>query len=136
MVKKHDFDSFYTGELPERKKYFYPPFSRLIELELSHKDEDHLNKAAKYMADILKTKLGKRLLGPERPVINRIMNMYLENIIIKIEKTDEFGDYKKFIAQTIDEFRSFSDYKNVRVVVDVDPLWGDVRHLILDIRIF
>lgn len=122
LVKKHDFDSFYTHELPERKKYFYPPFSRIIELELSHKDEDHLNKAAKYFADVLRKKLGKRLLGPERPVINRIMNMYLENIIIKIEKTEEFGDYKKFIAQSIDEFRSFSDYKNVRIVVDVDPL--------------
>jgi primosomal protein N' (replication factor Y) (superfamily II helicase) len=122
LVKKHDFDSFYAGELPERKKYFYPPFSRIIELELSHKDEDHLNKAAKHLADVLQKKLGKRLLGPERPVINRIMNMYLENIIIKIEKTDEFGEYKKFIAQSIDEFRSFSDYKNVRVVVDVDPL--------------
>lgn len=122
LVKKHDFDSFYTGELIERKKYFYPPFSRIIEIEMSHKDEDHLNKAAAYMANILRKKLEKRLLGPERPLINRIMNMYLENIIIKIEKTDKFNEYKTFIAQTIDEFRAFSDYKNVRVVVDVDPL--------------
>ena len=122
LVKKHDFDSFYTGELTERKKYFYPPFSRIIEIEMSHKDEDHLNKAAAYLANILRKKLEKRLLGPERPLINRIMNMYLENIIIKIEKTDKFNEYKNFIAQTIDEFRAFSEYKNVRVVVDVDPL--------------
>ena len=122
LVKKHDFDNFYNGELPERKKYFYPPFSRLIEIELSHKDEDHLNKAAIFLADKFKAKLGKRVLGPERPIINRIMNLYLENILIKIEKTEEFSEFKQFLSQQIDEFRSFSDFKNVRVVVDVDPL--------------
>ncbi|HLP12242.1 MAG TPA: primosomal protein N' [Flavobacteriales bacterium] len=122
LVKKHDFSTFYEGELPERKKYFYPPYSRIIEIELSHKDEDHLAKASKYLANILRDKLGKRLMGPEKPIVNRVMNMYLENIIIKIEKTEEFVEFKKFIAHTIDEFRAFSDYKNTRVIIDVDPL--------------
>jgi primosomal protein N' (replication factor Y) len=122
LVKKHDFNAFYEGELPERKKYFYPPYSRIIEIELSHKDEDHVAKASKYVANILREKLGKRLMGPEKPLVNRVMNMYLENIIIKIEKTEEFNEFKKFIAHTIDEFRAFSDYKNVRVIIDVDPL--------------
>ncbi|HYG49527.1 MAG TPA: primosomal protein N' [Flavobacteriales bacterium] len=122
LVKKHDFSTFYEDELPERKKYFYPPYSRIIEIELSHKDEEHAGKAAKYLAAVLREKLGKRLLGPEKPIVNRVMNMYLETIIIKIEKTEEFGEFKKFIAHTIDEFRAFSDYKNTRVIVDVDPL--------------
>lgn len=122
LVRQHDFDQFYQIEIPERKRYFYPPFSRLIKLELSHKEEDRVGKAALYLAQVLAEKLGKRLLGPERPLVNRIMNQYIENILIKLEKTEDFVEYKKFIAHSIDEFRMFSDYKNVRVNIDVDPL--------------
>lgn len=121
LVKQHDFDAFYPAELNERKKFFYPPFSRMIRLEISHADEEVVNKAAQELANILRKKLGKRLLGPERPLVNRIMNRYIENILIKLEKSDQFSEFKQFITQTLDDFRMFSSFKNVRVTVDVDP---------------
>lgn len=121
LVKQHDFESFYTYELNERKKYFYPPYSRIIQLEISHKDEQVAHEAAAELGKALKSKLKKRILGPERPLVNRVRNLYLEQIIIKLEKSDKFNENKQFIAHTIDNFRMFSDYKSVRVIIDVDP---------------
>lgn len=121
LVRQHDFDQFYPIELNERKKFFYPPFSRIIELELSHTEEEQVQQAAQYLAGVLREKLGKRLLGPEKPLVSKVMNKHLENILIKLEKSDQFNEFKQFIGQSIDDFRMFSSFKNVRVIIDVDP---------------
>lgn len=122
FIKAHDFEHFYTRELIERKKFFYPPYSRLIYIELSHVHEQTVDQAAHELAQTLKTKLQKRLLGPEKPLINKINNKFLMCMTIKLEKTHSFNDMKHFIAQSIDDFRMFSHFKAVRIIVDVDPL--------------
>ena len=43
-VIKHDFLGFYNTELLERRKYSYPPFSRLIRLTVRHKKIEDVNK--------------------------------------------------------------------------------------------
>ena len=122
LIKQHDFDLFYEIELRERKKFFYPPYSRIIHLQLSHTNKETCETAANELAKTLKKEIKQRLLGPERPLINKINNQYLMNMTIKLEKSQEFGEMKKFIAHSLSDFKMFSDFKAVRVIVDVDPV--------------
>ncbi|MCX6720193.1 MAG: hypothetical protein NTV36_03765, partial [Candidatus Staskawiczbacteria bacterium] len=60
--------------------------------------------------------------GPEFPIVSRIKNLYLKNILIKLERTQETHLLKDKIAAAIDFFRTQSQFKAARVVVDVDPV--------------
>lgn len=121
-VIDHDYQSMYSSQILERRNFKYPPFYRLINLHLKHKDSRLLNEAAKDFAILLRDKLGKRVLGPEYPLIARIKNYYIKNILIKLEKDEHLSGYKKDIISIIDTFKQESSYKSVRIIIDVDPV--------------
>jgi primosomal protein N' (replication factor Y) len=121
-VIDNSYDLMFRSQLQERQQFKYPPFYRIIEIQLQHKDNQFLYAAANEFAAALRTKLGKRVLGPEHPIVSRVKNLYLKNIMVKIEKSEKAHLIKDFIKQTIDNFNTKSKYKAARVVVDVDPV--------------
>ncbi len=121
-VIEHDYYGMYSSQILERRNFKYPPFFRLIEIQLKHKDPRVLNEAAREFAILLRQKLGKRILGPEYPLISRIKNLYLKNVLIKLEKDLTLNEHKNDIRKAISEFRTLGNYKSVRIQVDVDPL--------------
>lgn len=121
-VIDNSYDLMFRSQLQERKKFKYPPFYRIVELQLQHRDEGTLNAAADELAGMLRAKLGKRILGPEYPIVPRVKNLYLKNILIKLEKGARTHSLKKSIGQVLDEFHTSGQHKSTRVIVDVDPL--------------
>ncbi|MDQ3191002.1 MAG: primosomal protein N' [Bacteroidota bacterium] len=121
-VIANDYLSMYIWEMMERKNFFYPPFHRLIGFTLKHKDVDVLNEAAGYFGDLLKQKLGNRVLGPEFPLVARIRNLYNKKILIKIEKEASIGAVKKQIQEMQAVFMQNDNFKSVRIIADIDPL--------------
>ena len=121
-VIDHDYQSMYSSQILERRNFKYPPFYRLISLHLKHKDSSLLNEAAKDFAILLRNKLGKRVLGPEYPLVARIKNFYIKNVLIKLERDEHLSGHKKDIISIIDTFKRESSYKSVRVIIDVDPV--------------
>ncbi|MES2286655.1 MAG: primosomal protein N' [Bacteroidota bacterium] len=117
-----NFLSMYTNQLLDRKNFNYPPFFRLIEITLIHRDVNMVNASAKFLADELKHHFKKRVLGPEFPVVSRIRNLYHKNILLKIERDASVVQVKKILANLLVQFKSSSDYKSVRVQIDVDPM--------------
>ena len=117
-----NFLSMYTNQLLDRKNFNYPPFYRLIEITLIHKDVNMVNASAKYLADELKHYFKKRVLGPEFPIVSRIRNLYHKNILLKIERDASVIQVKKILTDLLVQFKSGSDYKSVRVQIDVDPM--------------
>jgi primosomal protein N' (replication factor Y) len=122
FVIENRYDLMYRSQLAERQQYKYPPFYRIIRIQLQHKDNQFLYSAANEFAAELRKKLGKRVLGPEYPIVSRIKNLYLKNILIKIEKSGKSHQIKEQIKETVDDFKARSKYKAAKVVVDVDPL--------------
>ncbi len=120
-VIDHDYLAMYSSQILERRNFKYPPFYRLIQLQLKHKDPRILNDAARELATMLRQILGNRILGPEYPMVSRIRNYYLKNILIKLEKPD-LKTHKTQILKTIDTFRGQAAFKSIRVAVDVDPV--------------
>jgi len=122
LVQQHDYLSFFRMELANRQHFFYPPFSRLVQLTLKHKDKDLTGRAAERLVQSLKQDLKDYVIGPAAPVVNRIRNQYLMEILIKLPKEPGMSiAYKKVIRNHINLVLSDKAYKPVQVVVDVDP---------------
>lgn len=121
-VVHHDYHAFYRDQMADRSKFNYPPFNRLIILKLKHRDANVLNKAARDLAHDLRNDLGKRILGPEYPLVSRIQNLYIKNILIKIERGPNVSGFKTIIRQKIEELHKNPAYRQLKVIPDVDPV--------------
>jgi len=121
QVIANDYEQMYADELEERRQFNYPPFSRLIFINVKHKDANVLNVAAQTLAVNLRGQLGKRVLGPEQPLVARVRNYYLKQIILKIEKTANIQKVKAVLLDTIKDFNSQKDFRSVITQIDVDP---------------
>ncbi len=121
-VTEHNYLSMYQSQILERRNFKYPPFYRLILLSLRHKDARILNDAARDLAHMLRDKLQNRVLGPEYPLISKIKNLYIKNIMIKLEKSESMKEQKHEILETMSRFKCEASFKAVRVIIDVDPV--------------
>jgi primosomal protein N' (replication factor Y) (superfamily II helicase) len=121
-VIDNDFQTFYEREIMERKAFEYPPYSRLIKITLKHKKPDVLNRGAKSFVQVLKAKLGKRLLGPTVPPVGRVREYYLLDIMIKMERNPNLWKLTKdLIGEATRVMQQQEGFSTVRVNVDVDP---------------
>jgi primosomal protein N' (replication factor Y) (superfamily II helicase) len=121
-VIENNYLNMYNREMMERKNFHYPPFYRLMEFTLQHRDINLINEGAKEFANALRGFLGSRVLGPEFPAIARIKNMYHKKIMVKVEKEGSINQVKAIIKEHINKFSQHKDYKSIRIVVDVDPI--------------
>ena len=122
MVVNNDFMGLYATQLNERKAFKYPPFYRLINITLKHKDQLTLKKAAELLASGLKEKLGNNVLGPESPPINRIQGMYIMNVLVKTEREVSVARIKGMINYFIDHLKQKQEYRALVIAPDVDPM--------------
>ncbi len=121
-VLRGDFPAFVERELKERLAFKYPPYYRLINLELRHKDPKVVNEAAAFYAKILRQKLGDRVLGPVIPNIARIRNYFGQHIMLKLEKSAPvLSGAKALIRHTTEIMLGRPGLSQVQVAVDVDP---------------
>jgi len=121
QVVDNDYLGMYNDEIAEREKFLYPPFSRMIFIAVKHKDANVLEKAALFLAQTLKAKFGQRVLGPEQPLISRVRNLYIKQIIIKADKHTAIHKVKNVLRGTLTEFNAMKDFKSVLIQIDVDP---------------
>lgn len=122
LVSKNDYEGFYHLELNERLKFHYPPFYRLIELRLKHREEKKLEEQAAIFADELRKMFGSRVLGPVIPHISRIRNYYLRNILIKVERKLLPDKIKQMIGQVMDNYLLEPRHRSMIIQTDVDPV--------------
>jgi len=123
-IAQYDYEGFFEAELYERKKFFYPPFARIIELTIKHADKKFAHQAAMQITERIREKLGKkRVLGPEEPSINKIRNLYLEKTLIKLERGAlDLKKAKALLLEAIHLFFAQPKNKQVQIAIDVDPL--------------
>lgn len=122
QVISNNFEGMVKNELVERKTYNYPPFTRLIEITIKHKDVNVMNQASETLAVQLRQLFGKRVLGPNVPPISRIQNFYIKNILLKLENEISSEQAKNIMQQIINELLSQKEFKSVRISLDVDPM--------------
>jgi len=120
-VVHHDYESMYAREVAERQRFKYPPFYRLVMVKIKHKDPDLLNEGAKVLAREMKAHFGDRVYGPEYPMVSRVKNKYIKQILLKIPRNNSHSAQKKLLRKIIEDFMGLSSFKSVSIHLDVDP---------------
>ena len=120
-VVNHDYLNMYLRQLSERKKFLYPPYYRLIIIRMKHRKPDILNEGAAILAKELRDKFGKLVYGPEYPLVGRVRNFYIKQIMLKIPKGVSLVIAKKNILESVIRTKSLPGYASVIVQFDVDP---------------
>lgn len=121
-VISHDYVKFYEEQMPIRRQFNYPPYSRLILIKLKDVDDKKLNNASDELARIFRHTFKENLLGPEYPVVSRVKNQYIKQMIIKINKDLNSNKVKDFIRNVIENFKHNLEFKSVKIHIDVDPM--------------
>lgn len=123
LVQQHDFEGFFKLEMESRKQFFYPPYSRIIHISFKHKIKEVVERAAHHYVNALKPRYGKFMVGPAEPLIGRIRNQYLSEILLKLPKDGRtLVQCKKDLLEQISIMHQEKNFKSVGVVVDVDPV--------------
>ena len=120
-VETNDFGAMYQSQIAERKEFHYPPVYRLIKISLKHVDENVVAQAASALAIPLRAAFSSNLMGPESPLVSRIQNYYIKDFWLKLSKDGSLSARKAALVEIIDAFRRDSNYKSVRIVINVDP---------------
>jgi primosomal protein N' (replication factor Y) len=121
QVIENKYLEMYHDELEERKRFNYPPFIKLIFINIKHKDADLLNVAAQQFATALRQQLGSRVLGPEQPMVSRIRNYYIKQVIIKNDKNTSITKVKSVLKEVVLKFQTEKEFRGVNFQIDVDP---------------
>ncbi len=122
FVKAHDYQGYYKAELAERKKYGYPPFTRVINVFLKNKDPMMIDRAAVTLALRLRAVFGDRVLGPEKPFVSRVATWYLQSIMLKVEAGASMKKVKNILRGVYEQIAQTPEMKGTIVYYDVDPV--------------
>jgi len=122
QVLLNNLAGFYENELSERRQFGYPPFARLIRINLKHTDQKAVAEAAVDLAFELRQALPGKIMGPQPPIVSRIQGKYIQSILIKLGKNHELLTRKKAITALIRSFNERKTYGSLIIQADVDPL--------------
>ncbi|MCU0461050.1 MAG: primosomal protein N' [Bacteroidales bacterium] len=121
LMLRHDYAGMYKMQTQDRMTFNYPPFCRMIRINLKHKERAVLNSFADILGNDLRSMFGKRILGPEYPVISRIQLWYIKTILIKVEKEKPLAKAKAMIMDAVEKLGKEKGAGGSRIAIDVDP---------------
>lgn len=121
QVTTYSYEEMFKEQRLDRKQYHYPPYYRLIHIELKHVKAEIVSAAADFLAGRLRILFEKRVLGPEFAPIARVRMQYHKRIILKLEVGLDIPKVKNAIETEVKRLQFHADHRKVRVYFDVDP---------------
>jgi primosomal protein N' (replication factor Y) len=119
---KNDFEGFFNASIGERSLFQYPPVYRLIKIILKMKNEHILADISLRLAEYLKAYSHFRVLGPQAPLVGRVLQWHIREIWLKTGKKQPLSDIGNSIVTSIDKIRQSDDARGLVIHVDVDPV--------------
>ena len=121
LIKENHSEKIYQHFLEERKKFLYPPFVKLIMIELKHRKEDKVNRSAQFLGSILRKYLPEDcILGPEKSPIGKLNLMYQYQILLKLPRGKRYSELKNLVLQSFEEFDEITAYQSIKKMIFVD----------------
>ncbi len=85
FVVQNDVTGFINLQMADRQEHLYPPYVRLIEIIIKHTDKIRCKQLSEELAQKIKSSVtGIKTLGPGEPIVSKIRNEFLMNILVKI----------------------------------------------------
>ena len=123
FVKAHDYLGFYRYEIGEREKFGYPPFTKIINIYMKHRDDNVLTEMSVRYSNLLRQVFKHRVLGPEAPMVARVQNFYIRQIVLKMEVEASMPKVKVILREMFEHMLKLdSRMKSVILYYDVDPV--------------
>ncbi len=122
QVIRNDYNEMFRIQSEERQLFKYPPYYRLIQITLRHKDVQIVKQATYTMTNMLRAVFGSRILGPIDPAVSRIQNLFIKQILLKIENEASPAKAKEILQNINEQILADSRFKSLRIGLDVDPL--------------
>jgi primosomal protein N' (replication factor Y) len=122
MVLGHNYEGMYETQMAERNLFHYPPQYRLVSIQLKHRKEEVLFEAAEVLAGCLREKLGDRVMGPDKPAVGRIQNVFIRRMLLKIEITASITVLHNILEEAQIQLHKNPEYRYVIIQYDVDPV--------------
>ena len=123
FVQQHNYKMFYDMEIEGRAKFFYPPYSRIILITFKHKLKEVVEAASRLFAAALKTEFEKYLVGPAEPVVNRVRNQFLMELLLKLPKdAPTIARCKHLIQEQTAILHNDKRFRSVVIIPDVDAM--------------
>ena len=121
MLTDANYRTFFEDLAAERELFVYPPFGRMIQVELRHKEVVPLRNAANRLAVRLRGQLGKRVCGPAVPEISKIGGYHRLILLLKLENGISCSGVKNRLREEIRILKQEKQWGTLRVICDVDP---------------
>ena len=122
MVQAHDYIALYNHQIAERELFRYPPFYRLIRLELRHSKQQLVHTTATQLQAHLMRIFGARVSAVIIPSVERVQAYYMRELTLRIEQNANIAEAKRRLKEAIDYILSQPAYRNVKIIADIDPL--------------
>lgn len=120
LIAEHDSTEVYTHLLAERQKFHYPPFVKLIMIEIKHRREDKADRCSQFLGSVLRKYLPEEcILGPEKSPIAKLNLLYQYQIWLKLPRKN-YAEYKSLVMKSLDEVEDIPAYKSVKKLIFVD----------------
>ncbi len=120
-ILNDDYETLYSEQMEERQLFGYPPFTRMIRITFRHKIPSILDGGCDLVAGKLKEIFSTRVFGPQYPPVRKVHNMFIKQIILKIERAASYERAKDLLGEVVKETLTTEVYRSIRISVDVDP---------------
>ena len=122
MVQKHAYEALYNHQIEERKMFNYPPFYRVIRLQMKDHNALRVHKVTTQLQAYLLRIFGDRVSGVIIPSVERIQAYTLRELTLRVESSANIEEAKRRLREAIDRIWSIPSNKNVKLIIDIDPI--------------
>ncbi len=122
MVRNHDYEALYRQQIAEREMFHYPPFHRIIRIQMRDHNAARVQAVAMQLQAHLKQVFGARISSVIIPPVERVQAYTIRELNLRIEQGANIGEAKRRLKESIDYILSNSSNKNVKLIIDCDPI--------------
>ena len=118
-----DYHLMYNDELQHRREAVYPPYCRFVVIEVSSSDLSMAEMHAQHLCfGLPRNHPALLVLGPTRPLLDRLRGQYRRIIVLKSKKAEDPSGsiLRHTMAVALQHYRDHHAHSNVRITVDVD----------------
>ena len=122
FVMEHDVKAFHDKELKIRKRLNYPPFTKMIVLEIICENETHgqnaIGKLRQSLSRLVSRENSVELIGPSKAALYRLQNKFRWHLLLRGENMKQMQD----ILLKCHQLNESKAREKVKITIDVDPL--------------
>ena len=122
MVQQHDYEALYRQQIEERHLFQYPPFHRIIRIQMRDHNAVRVHRVATRLQTYLTQVFGSRVSAVIIPSVERVQAYTLRELTLRIESNANIAEAKRRLREAIDSIWSIPSNKNVKIILDVDPI--------------